>query len=569
MLLNELSNRLLMAQRAVEAGEFDEAFGLSSEISCLTNTLAESLNSRGTKKSYLECSVIVVGHKRKLQHPALLKTLVSLDPNRFEVILIGNSLIDPFPAEPTDVLLKPRRVVLGANLGVGVARNVGLSLSQGRYVFFLDDDGETTSADIEELACFAKDQAAIAARGRVVPFTDSPPPPHYHPANWPGPRYCDIEGFSVWDREIISDIGGFDPILFGHEGMELTFRLVPHHGVQSFLYTPMACLQHNFSDTQENEHQKVARYETFGAYVRHHHPSARAIMEAFEGGIATPVSQSSIAVRHRLMTSIRERSMKPRLQFVTLAEADPDPAHLDALSRQSDFRFVRTIIPANTPNLATRLREVVKKSSAEVVLICSDLEIPLPHRVALTKAHFADSESSAALLFQREDWSIDPRAAPIDLWGNLPLSDIVQLKLASPITSLALRRDTLLTALPSVMGTAFELLAHLAAALSDGHALLIKAGRLSRLPNGFTGPDLWENALALQARRKASSDDDTYLASLDGAILAHQHEMTRQRANRLLTEIEDRDRKIIALYQSTSWRITRPLRFLRRIGTTN
>ena len=207
---------------------------------------------------------------------------MALDAARFEVIFVENAAENIFDLGPVAAGKNVKVLRLGENLGVGVARNFAINEATGNGVIFIDDDGLTNQRSVEALISLYEMAGATAVRGRVVSRDGREgAPEHYNPGPRIVQRFCDIEGLSIWRKSELMRVGKFDPILFGHEGVELTARLYVLNGPDAFLYQPNAVLQHEFSANPAGAKAKMARYEKLTAYICNKNPAYNSIQNVF------------------------------------------------------------------------------------------------------------------------------------------------------------------------------------------------------------------------------------------------------------------------------------------------
>jgi glycosyltransferase involved in cell wall biosynthesis len=276
MNFNEMSSNTAVADvphlqnlqlEAFSQGNFQLAQRLSR--SAIDIALGNALVLRERRES-CEVSLIVVSYQC---NDLTLELLEELAGFRFsfshELILVLNN------DEKLKALLNDRLfekfVILDCphNLGASGGRNAGAKLAKGRYLVFLDDDGFTRQSDIEALHEMAVQYDATGVRGRVLPRDGvTTPPTHYDMGDHLLPSIMDIEGITLWNRERFQLIGGFDELLFGHEGFELYARLYPRYGPCSFLYCPNARLIHDYSTPSKPNEAKQARYARNMAYLK-------------------------------------------------------------------------------------------------------------------------------------------------------------------------------------------------------------------------------------------------------------------------------------------------------------
>lgn len=256
------------ANACILTGRITEALSLSRALDAwLPGNIPDPLVE--TDQNIRPYSIVVIAHQRAEGQKALIDNLTFLDPDRFELILVENASSSIFDIGPEMSGRNIHLFQVGANLGCGIARNIGFMAATGNGVILVDDDGQTNAQDIEILVQTFERYDASIVRGRVIPLTaGAPRPDHYDLGPHQIQRFCDIEGFSIFRRSDILRVGGFDPVLYGHEGMDLTARLYPIVGPEAFLYEPSAVLYHDYAVDETKRAAKEARYDAIGQYCR-------------------------------------------------------------------------------------------------------------------------------------------------------------------------------------------------------------------------------------------------------------------------------------------------------------
>jgi glycosyltransferase involved in cell wall biosynthesis len=134
------------------------------------------------------------------------------------------------------------------NLLPSEGRNVGAYFAQSDLLVFLDDDalmepGYLTAA-IEAMA----DPSCIGLRGRIKPQTPgSVSPPHYDLGEVATNSEFNLEGNMVMRKSDFAAIGGFDPLMFGHEGKALTQQAKIRFFQKNVVYLPVLEVKHDWA----------------------------------------------------------------------------------------------------------------------------------------------------------------------------------------------------------------------------------------------------------------------------------------------------------------------------------
>ncbi|MHC4644170.1 MAG: glycosyltransferase [Planctomycetota bacterium] len=214
-----------------------------------SNVVGSIRDFRTTEKPAL--SVIVTTCSR----PHLLwETLDSLNrqtEKNFEVILANNG-----PQLP-DLESMTGRLAYGIccidlieNLGPAWANNVAATHARADIVAFLDDDAVADENFVKNVVRNLSSGDMAGLRGRVLPRKDRPgsySPAHYDLGDSRMITACGVSSNMAFRKDVFTSLGGFDPRLFGNEGVELSFRIYKSLGdrLDCILYCPDILIFHN------------------------------------------------------------------------------------------------------------------------------------------------------------------------------------------------------------------------------------------------------------------------------------------------------------------------------------
>ncbi|MGX1495792.1 GT2 family glycosyltransferase [Labrenzia sp. MBR-25] len=253
-----------------ESGDFADAQHAVS--ACLQEVYAnihrfaqtENLqNIYGTK-----VSVIVVSHRSGLEACEVGRGIEDfIRRPDVELIFVGNGL---GAAEGASGPCADTARVFGLpeNIGCSAARNVGAYVARGECLLFLDDDASTGAADLELLAGTLIERGAVAVRGRIVPKSGTGlTGNHYDLGDSLKPAPPTTEGFSAWRASAFEKYGGFDPLLAGHEGMDLCSRMLGDMDAKQFLYQPGAVMRHDYAGDDRQRLEKVEKLQLSDRYL--------------------------------------------------------------------------------------------------------------------------------------------------------------------------------------------------------------------------------------------------------------------------------------------------------------
>jgi glycosyltransferase involved in cell wall biosynthesis len=275
-----LRRRFDDAMAFLESEDFDAAaksmLGFSeSVVACARKNVVGVPLERPT------VSVVVVSYRNNSNLRRCLEELSRQTENlQAEIILVNNGN-DEFFLVAEEIIRNYTAITMPFPSGVSSGRNVGARFSAGSSIVFIDDDGVPEPRCIENLVACLDETDAIGVRGRVRPLT-SPvlTAAHYDLGERRVPCLIDTEGISIWRKGIFEAAGGFDPLLYGHEGIELCGRLWRFYGPGAFLYEPNAVLLHDFGGDSIEADRKSLRHVRLRRYIDGVRPEVHQIIAA-------------------------------------------------------------------------------------------------------------------------------------------------------------------------------------------------------------------------------------------------------------------------------------------------
>lgn len=139
------------------------------------------------------------------------------------------------------------------NKGPCPARNYGLQVSKNEWLLFLDDDGIAPDGMLDGLRNIIQSNPDFyAIRGRIIPKNDyiyQHLQKHYDLGEKPMPYMLNLEGIVAIRKRELEAVGGWNNSLYGHEGEELSYRLIDRFGYENCQYHPDLVFCHDFSDS--------------------------------------------------------------------------------------------------------------------------------------------------------------------------------------------------------------------------------------------------------------------------------------------------------------------------------
>lgn len=225
-------------------------------------------------------SIIIVAYSTRRMLIDLIRLLNRQTEQDFEIIIVDNGGNDDVLEELLDFKICYVRCPI--NLILSEGRNIGASFSKSDILVFLDDDALVPENYVSEIKHAFKYFNITGLRGKVLPKTASINNKfanHYDLGKYSLPASVDTEGNSAFRKNEYLKVGGMDPLLFGGEGTDLSFRLSKLTGENSIIYYPKVIIYHDYADnskklkTKEDRHTLMKKYMTFkfpDIYEYHH-----------------------------------------------------------------------------------------------------------------------------------------------------------------------------------------------------------------------------------------------------------------------------------------------------------
>jgi GT2 family glycosyltransferase len=223
-------------------------------------------------------SIIVVTYNAG---DALLRCLLALamqESSDFECIVVDNAALESKTLSMFDV----RYFKLDKNYGPSYARNYGAQKARGSVVVFVDDDAVANRDYVAAWNAAFEDASLVSARGRVIPLTKQSVynslAAHYDLGDGIVGSAITTEGNCAVRKDAFLRVGGFNPTLYGHEGVELSYRL---SGRGRQLYVPDAVVYHDYADSLRKLLRKNFRHGYNGRRFAERYPEVLEYVEGF------------------------------------------------------------------------------------------------------------------------------------------------------------------------------------------------------------------------------------------------------------------------------------------------
>lgn len=203
----------------------------------------------GRKISEPEASVIIVIYNTGEAIVELLSSLKEQSVDAFEVIVINNGKI---PQHVIDKVCQESLLYIENNANhVSLARNIGTAYSRGEIVIFLDDDCLAHRELVESHLQMYTDPEILVVQGKgsakKLPFYCHFQS-HYDLGPSVVPAVMGFEANASVRKYVLEAVNGFDPELFGAEGLELSYRIVQEFKrPEALVYSPEPLIYHDFA----------------------------------------------------------------------------------------------------------------------------------------------------------------------------------------------------------------------------------------------------------------------------------------------------------------------------------
>ena len=172
------------------------------------------------------------------------------------------------------------------NRGPCPARNFGAGISRNEWLLFLDDDGLAHDGMLEALRNIIRENPGFyAIRGKIIPRNDylyNHLQSHYDMGEKPMPYFLNLEGNVAIRKREFDAVGGWNETLYGHEGEELSYRLIDRFGAENCQYHPGLVLYHDFSDSLLKHLKKDSRHSSNYRKLQGEYPHLKPLVDSYK-----------------------------------------------------------------------------------------------------------------------------------------------------------------------------------------------------------------------------------------------------------------------------------------------
>lgn len=269
-----LQEKFNVARNRFESGNFSEAqlmMGKLIEEYSLLNLSVYTQKTLLFNETPKRISVVIVSHFNNGNAWKAARSVASrMDGrhNEVEFVLIGNGCeIDELTdQEPAAFAYNHRLITLPLNFLPSLARNIGSLAASGDWLYFLDDDAEFLTDPDKLFEIISSSTHAV--RGRLVSSNHGTLPDHYDLGATVIQASLNTEGNCLIRKTLFSLLGGFDPLLFGHEGHDLSNRMLTLIPNYTLIYHPLLVAEHHPS-TGAKKAVKADRTYKSGRYLQY------------------------------------------------------------------------------------------------------------------------------------------------------------------------------------------------------------------------------------------------------------------------------------------------------------
>ena len=255
------------AQRALYARDFASASALMAKYRNLIR-YDDFLRQDNRSVANPALSVVIVAYNTNMDLIACIKSVLRGTRKDIELIVVdngGNERVLP-------LLLKLPLLYTQSpmNLIPSEGRNIGVYYAKAPVCAFLDDDALVLPGYAESAIAAFSVPDICAVRGKVISKTQTAyrgSERHYDLGPKPLAHVINTEGNSAWRTDAYIDADGMDPLLFGHEGVDLSLRLERMYGNAMTFYWPELLIHHDYATDEKKCEVKKARYALMGEYL--------------------------------------------------------------------------------------------------------------------------------------------------------------------------------------------------------------------------------------------------------------------------------------------------------------
>lgn len=254
------------AQNAFDSGQMVSARRLMAQYQARVDYNQIPRIDRRKAQTAPAMSVIIVTCDRSKDVDKLLDCLTVQTYRDFETLVVDNGNTDlSLVRDKADCIIQSP-----INFKPAEGRNIGVHFARGRIVVFIDDDALIPENYLSAIEQAFQTYRILGLRGKTLPKTQSDSAALLCDlGDVPYSTSCNQEGNAAFLAWAWGTVGGQDPLLFGHEGIDLSWRLMQAFGLNNaIIYWPAAVIYHDYGDISKMRNKNI-RYFQIGNYLRY------------------------------------------------------------------------------------------------------------------------------------------------------------------------------------------------------------------------------------------------------------------------------------------------------------
>jgi len=229
-------------------------------------------------------TIVVVLYNIGAEIFELMNSLEEQSLTSFEIVIINNGKIEAKVAER--IKTGPLLYIESSWNSVSLGRNIGTAYARGDIVIFLDDDCIAHKDLVRSHVLSYDDPSVLGVQGKSLPrrfpfychFQS-----HYDLGDTIKPLVViGLEGNVSLRKGVLTEVGGFDPELFGGEGLELAYRIAKKYKhPKGLIYNPEAIIYHDFAQGLFDYLEKCYRHIKMRDKIKQEYPDIISFAKEF------------------------------------------------------------------------------------------------------------------------------------------------------------------------------------------------------------------------------------------------------------------------------------------------
>lgn len=229
-------------------------------------------------------TVVVVLYNIAEEIFELMNSLQKQSFPSFEIVIINNGKIEAKVVER--IKAEPLLYIESSWNSVSLGRNIGTAYARGDIVIFLDDDCIAHKDLVRSHVLSYCEPEILGVQGKSLPkrfpfychFQS-----HYDLGNTVNPMVViGLEGNVSLRKSVLTEVGGFDPKLFGGEGLELSYRIAKKYKQpKGLIYNPEAIIYHDFAQGLFDYLEKCYRHTKMRDKIKQQYPDIISFAKEF------------------------------------------------------------------------------------------------------------------------------------------------------------------------------------------------------------------------------------------------------------------------------------------------